>query len=64
MKIVCPMCKKALDDAPADFGPRPFCSTRCKLLDLGHWLDESYRVSEPVDALPEGTDEDPRQKLN
>jgi hypothetical protein len=23
---------------------RPFCSERCKLLDLGQWADESYRI--------------------
>lgn len=23
---------------------RPFCSERCKLIDLGHWADEKYRV--------------------
>ena len=23
---------------------RPFCSERCKLLDLGNWVDEKYRV--------------------
>ena len=28
---------------------RPFCSERCKLLDLGNWIDERYRVpSEPT----------------
>ncbi len=25
---------------------RPFCSERCKLIDLGHWFEESYRVPE------------------
>lgn len=35
---------------------RPFCSVACKLIDLGAWLDERYRVpGEPVptDAPPE-----------
>lgn len=63
MKIVCPTCQKVIEDAPSDFAPRPFCSARCKLLDLGNWLNESYRVSEPIDALAEG-DEAPKQKLN
>lgn len=26
----------------------PFCSERCKLVDLGKWLNEEYRVSEPL----------------
>lgn len=50
----CPICKKVV----ADEGPdRPFCSPRCKAVDLGRWLGEAYRVSRPVtpedeDALP------------
>ncbi|MCH7672501.1 MAG: DNA gyrase inhibitor YacG [Proteobacteria bacterium] len=26
---------------------RPFCSERCKIIDLGEWLDESYKVLDP-----------------
>jgi endogenous inhibitor of DNA gyrase (YacG/DUF329 family) len=43
----CPICKKPLPDrggdspAPAHF---PFCSDRCKLIDLGRWLDGRYQV--------------------
>lgn len=30
---------------------RPFCSERCRLLDLSRWLDGGYRVAgEPIDA--------------
>jgi uncharacterized protein len=30
---------------------RPFCSERCRLLDLSRWLEDDYRVAgEPVDA--------------
>ena len=35
----CPICGKP---AAAQF--RPFCSARCRLVDLGRWLDGSYRV--------------------
>jgi endogenous inhibitor of DNA gyrase (YacG/DUF329 family) len=48
MRIECPICKKVLVDAPDDFGPRPFCSTPCKMIDLGNWLSETYRI--PVSA--------------
>jgi hypothetical protein len=27
---------------------RPFCSERCKLIDLGKWLGEEHRISEPI----------------
>jgi endogenous inhibitor of DNA gyrase (YacG/DUF329 family) len=36
---------------PIDPEWRPFCSERCRLLDLGNWIDERYRVaSEPTAA--------------
>ena len=28
---------------------RPFCSERCKLIDLGKWASEDYRVAQPTD---------------
>jgi endogenous inhibitor of DNA gyrase (YacG/DUF329 family) len=38
---------------------RPFCSERCRLMDLGAWASESYRIpAKPgEDELPEGPDE-------
>jgi hypothetical protein len=44
MHIDCPICKKTIEEAPDDFAPRPFCSTRCKMVDLGNWLNEAYRI--------------------
>jgi endogenous inhibitor of DNA gyrase (YacG/DUF329 family) len=41
-----------LEDVPADYPPRPFCSPRCKLVDLGNWLSEGYSISEPLGVLP------------
>ncbi|VVC75335.1 DNA gyrase inhibitor YacG [Aquicella siphonis] len=47
--IVCPTCgKKGTWTQENKF--RPFCSDRCKLMDLGDWADEKHRVpGEPVD---------------
>jgi uncharacterized protein len=56
VRIVCPICKKTIENAPADFPPRPFCSPRCKLIDLDNWLSERYAISEPIP--PSGADED------
>ena len=57
MKVVCPICKTVLEEVEDDFPFRPFCSSRCKTIDLGNWLDEKYRI---VEALtPEGADEEP-----
>jgi endogenous inhibitor of DNA gyrase (YacG/DUF329 family) len=44
MRIDCPICKKTIEEAPNDFGPRPFCSSRCKMVDLGNWLNDAYRI--------------------
>ncbi|HEX4086887.1 MAG TPA: DNA gyrase inhibitor YacG [Chthoniobacteraceae bacterium] len=44
--IKCPVCGKENDFTAEPLGP--FCSHRCKLIDLGKWLNEEYRVSEPL----------------
>ncbi|MGH8581345.1 MAG: DNA gyrase inhibitor YacG [Gammaproteobacteria bacterium] len=47
----CPRC--GLSIAQDQGGWRPFCSERCKLIDLGHWAAESYHIAaEPQDATP------------
>jgi len=51
----CPICKKPVQE-PADAGQKsafPFCSERCKLIDLGRWLDGKYQIP---NADPEVTD--------
>jgi endogenous inhibitor of DNA gyrase (YacG/DUF329 family) len=46
MKHRCPICKRATDsELDKDF---PFCSERCRLLDLGAWASEKYVVSDPI----------------
>jgi len=42
----CPICEKPVADAMPTF---PFCSDRCKTIDLGRWLDGRYIVSRPLD---------------
>jgi len=42
----CPICRKPADsEANAEF---PFCSERCRLLDLGNWASEKYVISQPA----------------
>ena len=43
----CPICKKEVT-TEADFFP--FCSERCKLIDLGNWASEKYVVSTPIQS--------------
>ncbi|UJR81616.1 DNA gyrase inhibitor YacG [Sandaracinus amylolyticus] len=42
----CPICHRALP-APDQNPTHPFCSARCKLIDLGNWLDGAYRIAGP-----------------
>lgn len=51
----CPTCKKLLPEpSPAT---SPFCGSRCKLADLGSWLDGKYVVASPAFALDDVADE-------
>jgi endogenous inhibitor of DNA gyrase (YacG/DUF329 family) len=43
--ILCPICKKPFDPSNEDV---PFCSDRCRVLDLGKWASGDYKVSSPV----------------
>jgi uncharacterized protein len=44
--VRCPICKRETVYKENPF--RPFCSERCKLIDLDNWLSGRYRVSTPV----------------
>jgi len=46
--VTCPNCGKRVPWAPESKW-RPFCSGRCRLIDLGDWLDEGHRISESAD---------------
>lgn len=52
--VSCPTCGKPVPWV-SESQWRPFCSRRCKLIDLGEWLDENHRISEPagIDWPPE-----------
>ena len=48
--IKCPQCGKQHEWSSTNRW-RPFCSERCKMIDLGAWASEQYRV--PVSAAPD-----------
>lgn len=58
--VVCPNCKKKFSYYTSEY--RPFCSERCKLIDLGQWLSESYTV--PVEKLTEEESQTLEQLIN
>jgi endogenous inhibitor of DNA gyrase (YacG/DUF329 family) len=43
----CPQCNKLSEFSPQN-AYRPFCSERCKLVDLGQWASENYRIPEAI----------------
>ena len=47
----CPICGKPAEwkDNP----DRPFCSERCRIIDLGNWASEDYRVTIPLKDVDE-----------
>lgn len=59
LTVNCPTCQRPViwDAAQSPF--RPFCSDRCRLIDLGEWADESHRIAsdEPFDDLEGLSDE-------
>jgi endogenous inhibitor of DNA gyrase (YacG/DUF329 family) len=66
MKHRCPVCRKVID-ATVQRESRegnfyPFCSQRCKLVDLGRWLDGNYKIitglrPEDTEGIGEAKDE-------
>ncbi|MGA8539679.1 MAG: DNA gyrase inhibitor YacG [Terriglobales bacterium] len=55
IKLRCPICKKATQASHTDF---PFCSERCRLIDLGKWASGGYVISSPVTDAEEAVRQD------
>jgi endogenous inhibitor of DNA gyrase (YacG/DUF329 family) len=51
----CPICKKDVKEADAEF---PFCSERCRVLDLGNWASEAYVIPSQTPIEDEEVNED------
>jgi endogenous inhibitor of DNA gyrase (YacG/DUF329 family) len=46
----CPRCKKRMDWEGNPF--RPFCSERCRMIDLGQWISDDSAPAEDQDTAP------------
>lgn len=56
--VPCPRCREPAELSP-DNPYRPFCSKRCRLIDLGAWANDEYAIpGDPLDADGIG-EEDP-----
>jgi endogenous inhibitor of DNA gyrase (YacG/DUF329 family) len=63
IKLQCPICKKPVRSSDAEF---PFCSPRCRLIDLGKWASGDYLISSPVqdtsDNVPQAGPQDEKHR--
>ena len=49
--VSCPQCsKEVLWNSESKW--RPFCSERCRLIDLGEWFEEDHTIASPLEELP------------
>jgi uncharacterized protein len=63
LKLRCPICKKTVKSGDAEF---PFCSDRCRAIDLGKWASGAYVIPSPEsdaeeqirESMPEDPDEE------
>jgi uncharacterized protein len=59
--VKCPTCRRSVEWSP-DSPYRPFCSDRCRLIDLGAWLTEQHKIPDESSAAgeesPEGLSDD------
>ena len=60
VKLRCPICKKPVKNTEPDF---PFCSERCRTIDLGKWASGQYVIPSPLrdtdDDFEQRQDSDP-----
>jgi endogenous inhibitor of DNA gyrase (YacG/DUF329 family) len=49
--VNCPTCGKRIEWSESEY--RPFCSEKCKLLDLGDWIEGNFRVPDENSQLDE-----------
>ncbi len=53
--VECPTCKKPVEWSERS-KYRPFCSERCKLIDLGEWVSENHRIPGEPAPIPDHDD--------
>lgn len=54
MNVKCPICRKEVTKENPEF---PFCSQRCRTIDLGNWAAEKYVISTPADPRKDEEEE-------
>ena len=59
VKLDCPVCKKPVENTDPDF---PFCSERCRLIDLGKWASGAYVISSPTQDVSDSAPDSRRSE--
>jgi len=54
-KLLCPICKKPVAATDPEF---PFCSERCRTVDLGKWASGQYVIPSPVKDTSDDCEQD------
>lgn len=59
--VKCPTCQRPVEWSPAS--PfRPFCSDRCRLIDLGSWLTEQHKIPDESATAADSLPSDPTEE--
>jgi endogenous inhibitor of DNA gyrase (YacG/DUF329 family) len=59
--VKCPTCKRAVEWSEKSVF-RPFCSDRCRLIDLGAWLSEQHAIPDASTAVDQEARRDPPEE--
>jgi endogenous inhibitor of DNA gyrase (YacG/DUF329 family) len=54
LKLHCPTCKRTVKSQEPEF---PFCSERCRLIDLGKWASGAYVISSPLEDTSDAVED-------
>lgn len=57
MKATCVICQRSMPGQWNEWPEYPFCSKRCRTIDLGRWLDEGYRLPSQEGEIAEPDEE-------
>ena len=52
----CPICGQEIPGLGSEAAYAPFCSERCRIIDLGRWLGDSYRIPSDPDSSASAVD--------
>jgi len=61
--VRCPICDQPMPGPASEWPCSPFCSDRCRLIDLGRWLGENYRLTPETEGEAPAEDIAPEDEV-